>query len=328
VIRNTLRLDFERSDIGRKYGVRRAGCILLYGPPGTGKTMLARATANWLATNAGIHKSHFMHVRPGEFATMWYGETERQWRECFRVARAAADRDPDLPVVLFLDEVDAVAARRGRSATAVDDRVVCAIADELSGFDERPNVCVIAATNRLDVLDPALTRPGGRFGDLMLAVPRPNRDAAREILSRHLPAALPCAVPGCVGEEARGALVDTVLSAIYAPNATGEIARITFRDGSARGIHPRELVSGASLAKIVRTAVHKAALRDAAGGGEGLRCEDLVAAAEEDIERVTSLLTASNARAYLQDLPDDLDVMSVTPVRKRVRKAHRYLRIA
>lgn len=328
VIRNALGLGFERSDIGLKYCVGRVACILLYGPPGTGKTLLARAIANWLARLAGNRKSHFMHIRPGEFLSMWVGESERKLRECFRVAREAADRDPDLPVVIFLDEVDAVASRRGRSATAVDDRVVCALAEELSGFTERPNLCVIGATNRLDVLDPALTRPGGRFGDLCVAIPRPNRDAAREILLRHMPATLPCAVPGFAGDDARGALVDTVLSMIYAPNAVGEIARLTLRDGSVRSVQPRELVSGAALAKIVRSGIERAALRDAAGGGEGVRCEDLLVATEAEIERSVTLLTASNAQAYLQDLPEDLDVMSVTPVRKKARKAHRYLRIA
>ncbi len=327
-IRVNLRLEVERSDIARKYGLRRLRCILLYGPPGTGKTLLARATANWLATISGDGKSRFIHVRPGEFATMWYGETERRWRQCFRVAREAAERDPDIPVVIFLDEVDAVAARRGRSVTAADDRVVCAIASELDGFQERRNVCVIAATNRPDVLDPALTRPGGRFGDLSLAIPRPKMQAAREILRRHLPAGVPCAVPGLAGDEARGALLDAVLSKTYAPNAMGEIARITFRDGSRRAIHPRELVSGASLAKIVQTAIQAAALREMAGGGEGIRCEDLLSATEEEIDRSTALLTPSNIRAYLEDVPEDLDVVSVAPVRRKVRKVHRYLHVA
>ena len=327
-IRAELRLDVERADIARKYGVRRARCILLYGPPGTGKTLLARAIANWLATLAKERGSRFIHVRPGEFASMWYGETERKWRECFRVAREAAERDPDLPVVVFLDEVDAVIPRRGRSVNAVDDRVVCAVADALDGFQGLPNVCVIAATNRPDALDSALTRPGGRFGDRSFPVPRPNREAGRRILLRHLPAGIPCAVPGLAGEEAREALVGAVLSRVYAPNALGEVARITFRDASVRAIHLRDLVSGASLANIVRTAVQAAALRDAAGGGEGIRCEDLLSATDQEVERTISLLTASNLRAYLQDIPEDLDVISVSPVRTRARNTHRYLRIA
>ena len=327
-IRAELRLDVERADIARKYGVRRARCILLYGPPGTGKTLLARAIANWLATLAKERGSRFIHVRPGEFASMWYGETERKWRECFRVAREAAERDPDLPVVVFLDEVDAVIPRRGRSVNAVDDRVVCAVADALDGFQGLPNVCVIAATNRPDALDSALTRPGGRFGDRSFPVPRPNREAGRRILLRHLPAGIPCAVPGLAGEEAREALVGAVLSRVYAPNALGEVARITFRDASVRAIHPRDLVSGASLANIVRTAVQAAALRDAAGGGEGIRCEDLLSATDQEVERTISLLTASNLRAYLQDIPEDLDVISVSPVRTKAHNTHRYLRIA
>jgi len=328
MIKEALRVDFDRSEIGRKYGAQRPTCVLLYGPPGTGKTILARAATNWAATLTGGRRSYFMHIRPGQFNSMWWGEAERKWHECFRIAREAATRDPDSPVVIFLDEIDSVIPRRGRSVNGVDDRIVCTIADALSGLSDLPNICVIAATNRPDALDEALTRPGYRFGDQTITIPRPNRDAAREILSRHLPATVPCAVPGCDGPDARAALIAAVLSMIYAPNGVGEIARVTFRDGTVREILPRDLVSGASLAKIARSAIQRAALRDAAGGGEGLRCEDLLTATEEEMERAISLLTASSARGYLQNLPEDLDVVGVTPIRPKVRKAHRFLRIA
>ena len=134
------------------------------------------------------------------------------------------------------------------------------------------------------------------------------------------------AVTGLAGEEAREALVDAVVSKTYAPNAAGEVARVTFRDGSQRAIYPRDLVSGASLAQIVESAFEAAAVRDLKGDGEGLRREDVLSATENEIRRAVSLLRSTNVHAYLQDLPEDLEVSAVTPVKKAVRNAHRYLR--
>ncbi len=146
--------------------------ILLYGPPGTGKTLLAKAVATESEAN-------FISVKGPEFLSKWVGESEKAVREVFRKARQAA------PAVIFIDEIDAVAPMRGRDlGTHVTERVVSQILTEMDGLEELHNVTVIAATNRPDILDPALLRPG-RF-DRLIYVPVPDKEARKEIFKIHL----------------------------------------------------------------------------------------------------------------------------------------------
>lgn len=146
--------------------------ILLYGPPGTGKTLLAKAVATESEAN-------FISVKGPEFLSKWVGESERAVREVFRKARQAA------PAVIFIDEIDAVAPMRGKDiGSHVTERVVSQILTEMDGLEELHNVTVIAATNRPDMLDPALLRPG-RF-DRLIYVPVPDKEARKEIFRIHL----------------------------------------------------------------------------------------------------------------------------------------------
>ena len=146
--------------------------ILLYGPPGTGKTLLAKAVATESEAN-------FISVKGPEFLSKWVGESEKAVREVFRKARQAA------PAVIFIDEIDAIAPQRGRDmSTHVTERVVSQILTEMDGLEELHNVIVIAATNRPDIIDPALLRPG-RF-DRLIYVPVPDKEARKEIFKIHL----------------------------------------------------------------------------------------------------------------------------------------------
>ena len=162
------------------------------GPPGNGKTKVARATCSWLAKLSRSHRSHFINVKPGGLNSMWYGATEQHYRDIFRIAREAAIADPDVPVVMFWDEVDAIGGNRGESTHRIDDRILNCFMAELQGLEERGNILLLAATNRIDSIDPALLRPG-RLGDLVLHFPQPNRKAARAILARHMPVEIPYA---------------------------------------------------------------------------------------------------------------------------------------
>jgi len=184
-LQRTFRLHLEHPEIVKKYRLARKKSVLFDGPPGTGKTLLARALANWLARLSRAGRSRFMNVKPGQWGSVWYSQTEANCREAFRVAREAGEQDPAVPVVMFLDEIDSIGALRGQSFHRIDDRVLNVLMTELNGLESRGNVVVVAATNRPDVLDPALTRPG-RLGDLVLRIGRPNRKAGRDILSKHL----------------------------------------------------------------------------------------------------------------------------------------------
>ncbi|MBI4154057.1 AAA family ATPase, partial [Candidatus Woesearchaeota archaeon] len=153
-----------------RLGIRPPTGILLFGPPGTGKTLLAKAVANESGAN-------FISVKGPELLSMWVGESERHVREVFRRARQVA------PAIIFFDEIDAFVPKRGASDSRATERVVSQLLSEMSGLEELKDVVVIAATNRPDLIDPALLRPG-RF-DQQILVPAPDESARYEILRVH-----------------------------------------------------------------------------------------------------------------------------------------------
>jgi proteasome-associated ATPase len=323
-LQRVIRLHLQHPDAVRRYRLRRKASVLLSGPPGTGKTLLARALAHWLGELSGAGRSRFMNIKPGSLHSMWYAQSEANYREAFRLAREAGARDPDVPVVMFFDEVDAIGAARGDSLHRVDDRVLTALMTELDGLESRGNILVVAATNRRDALDPALLRPG-RLGDLVLEIPRPGRAGARQIFQRHLPADVPCA-DGAAGP--RDALIEAAVSRLYAPNGLGELASVTLRDGRRRAVTARDLVSGAAIAAICRTALERACLRDAETGERGLRLTDLLDAIDGELRSAAATLSPANCHRHLDGLPQDVDVVRVEPVLRPARREHRVLRVA
>lgn len=318
-----IRLHMRHPDLARRYGLRAATSVLLVGPPGTGKTMVARALARWLGLESSSGRARFMHIKPGALHSMWYAQSEANYREVFRVARETAARHPGEPVVLFFDEVDAIGLSRGGGSIAhVDDRVLTSFMAELDGLEARGNVLVVAATNRRGALDPALLRPG-RLGDLVLEIPRPGMAAARAILERHIPASMPC------GEATtRATLIDTVLSRLYAPNAESAVATIAFRDGTTRPVLARELVSGAFLANLARASAERGCARELAEGVIGVTMADVLDAVDEELGNAASALTPANCHAHLDGLPQDLAVVRVESSLRKPRRPHRFVTAA
>lgn len=307
-----------------RYKLPRKKSVLLEGPPGSGKTKMARATSNWLAGLSRSGRSNFINCKPGQLNSMWYGATEQNYRELFRIAREAAASDTNVPVVLFFDEVDAIGGNRGESTThRIDDRMLNAFMAELQGLEARGNIIVLAATNRMDSIDPALLRPG-RLGDLVLHFPQPNRNAARAILSCHMPVDIPYASNGEGPTAAREVILDQAVAQLFAQNKDTELATLTLRDGKRRLVRAADLISGAQLEAIAQSALEQACVRESVGGPGGLTTADIDTAISEFFLTAPRALTSRNARSYLRDLPQDIDVVRVDLVERKVSHPHRY----
>ena len=323
LLKQTLSMNVLHPEKSRLYKAPVKRSALLQGPPGNGKTKLARAVCNWLASMSASGRARFMNVKPGGLNSMWYGATESNYREIFRSAREAAAAEPGIPVVIFFDEIDSIGASRGESANRIDDRMQNTFYAELDGLEKRGNIFVLAATNRMDSLDIALLRPG-RIGDVVLHIPQPNRKAARSILGCHMPTDIPYADNGEGPAPAREALLDLAIAQLFAENRETELATLTLRDGKRHAVRAVDLVSGAHLESIAQTAIERACIRDVSGGPAGVSAADINAAVSGFLSAAARALTPRNARNYLRDLPQDVDVVSVDLAERRVRHSHLY----
>ena len=329
-LQRSIRLHLQHGETVRRYNLRRKGSVLLVGPPGTGKTMMARALANWLGKVSPSGRARFMNIKPAGLHSMWYSQSEANYREAFRIARAAGEQEPEVPVVMFFDEVDSIGASRGASLVRANDQVLTAFMTELDGLEAKGNILVVAATNRRDAIDPALLRPG-RLGDAIVEVKRPNMKAAREILGKHLGAGVPYGTEtGEARDQAalRQKIVESAISVMYSPNSDNELATISFRDGKRRSIRAADLISGASLAKIALTATETACMREVEGGARGIQLADVLAAISEEFGKAAQTLTPANCHHYLSDLPQDVDVVRVDLIRRKVSRPYLYLNAA
>jgi len=322
-LKRLISLHIYHAGMAFRYRLPRKKSVLFEGPPGNGKTKVARATANWLASLSRSGRSHFINVKPGGLNSMWFGATEQRYRDIFRIAREAAAADPDVPVIMFWDEIDAIGGARGDGYHHIDDRILNAFMAELNGLEERGNIIILAATNRLDSIDPALLRPG-RLGDLVLHFPQPRGKAARAILARHMPADIPYAAGVQSPDVAREELLDHALAQLFSSGSETELADLTLRDGKHRLVRAADLVSGAQLESIAQAALERACVREAEGGPSGVSSTDMHAAINDFFLSAPRALTPRNARNYLRDLPQDVDVVRVDLIERKVTHPHRY----
>jgi proteasome-associated ATPase len=323
-MKNLVLMYLEHRDTAARYGLAAKRSLLLAGPPGNGKTTLAKGLANFMRDLSGSGRVRFINVKPSALGSVWYSQTEANFREVFRVARESATGDPRLPVVMFFDEVDSVAAVRDSHLHRVDNRVVEAFAVELDGLESRGNIVVVSATNRPDMLDPAFVRPG-RLADRIIEVPRPNREAARSILAKYFREDLPYAGNGRRKRTARELILESTLARLYSPNGDTDVASVVLRDGRTHTVKAQHLVNGARIKKVASEAAERACVREIQTGERGIRLQDVLSVVAEEIESAASVLTPANCRHYLTDLPQDVDVVSVEPVKRDASRAHRYL---
>jgi ATP-dependent 26S proteasome regulatory subunit len=305
-------------DKAMQYGISRQRSILMVGPPGCGKTLMARIAAAEVQRRSG-QQCHFAVVKPAEWETPWVGETQQNIRACFTALREAAKTGI---AILFLDEIEAIGRIRGRGVDQHNDKALAALLAELDGFADRQGIAIIAATNRTDLVDPALLE---RLSDVEIRVDRPSQDAARAIFRIHLPDTLPWSQNGKEAAMTQQNMIEVAVSRLYSPNAGTELCSLKFRDGKTRAVQARELVSGRFITQICNAVKHSAYHRDLRGDEPGIRVEDMEEAITDGVERLANTLTRHNVGAYIADLPQDMDVVSVNPISRRIKRPHRYV---
>ena len=269
-IRDAIELPFAHPGLYRGYGLRAPKGVLLYGPPGCGKTLIAKAVATSLADSAGRRPAAFLNIKGPELLSKFVGETERQIRAIFVQARKAAAEDR--PVVVFFDEMEALLRARGTGVSSdVETMIVPQVLSEIDGVESLRNVIVIGASNREDMIDPAILRPGRL--DVKIRIDRPDAEAAADILAKHLRADLPLdpgelAGAGGDREAAAAAMRRAAVDALYARTPATAVLEVVCASGARETLHLADLASGAMLAAVVARA-KTAAIKDEIAGGPG-----------------------------------------------------------
>lgn len=259
-IRDAVELPFLHHDLFARYGLTPPRGVLLYGPPGNGKTMIAKAVAHALAQGADGGDGVFLSVKGPEILSKFVGESERIIRSIF--ARARRRASDGRPVIVFIDEMDSLLRTRGSGVSSdVETTIVPQFLAELDGVESLRNVIVIGASNRVDMIDPAVLRPGRL--DVKIRVGRPGPEQALSIVRHYLTDDLPLAR----GTTARS-LADVMVGDIFRHDDSRRVCEVSNARGDRRQVYLSDLVSGAMLRNIVdraKTAAVKASIRSGDG---------------------------------------------------------------
>ncbi|WP_273118484.1 proteasome ATPase [Actinomyces dentalis] len=299
-IRDAIELPFAHPGLYRGYGLRAPKGVLLYGPPGCGKTLIAKAVATSLADSAGGRPAAFLNIKGPELLSKFVGETERQIRAIFVQARKAAAEDR--PVVVFFDEMEALLRTRGTGVSSdVETMIVPQVLSEIDGVESLRNVIVIGASNREDMIDPAILRPGRL--DVKIRIDRPDAEAAADILAKHLRADLPLdpgelADAGGDRQAAAAAMRRAAVDALYARTPATAVLEVVCASGARRTLHLADLASGAMLAAVVARAKTAAIKDEIAGGPGGLSTARLLEAVAVEARQNEEIASAAGPEGW------------------------------
>jgi proteasome-associated ATPase len=301
-IRDAVELPYLYKDLFDDYSLAAPKGILLYGPPGCGKTLIAKAVANSLAkavaakTGRGDARSYFLNIKGPELLNKYVGETERQIRLIF--ARAKEKSDEGVPVIVFFDEMDSLFRTRGSGISSdVESTIVPQLLSELDGVEALKNVIVIGASNREDLIDPAILRPGRL--DVKIKIERPSVEAAREIFGIYIEEAVPLDAAELAefgGDERRltESMIERVVADMYSTADHNRFLEVTYAGGDKEILYFKDFVSGAMIENVVRRAKKEAIKREIAEGVRGVRTEDLLTAIKQEFREHEDLPNTTN----------------------------------
>jgi proteasome-associated ATPase len=302
-IADAVELPFLHADLFAEHQLPAPKGILLYGPPGCGKTLIAKAVANSLARKVASRtgddkgRSYFINIKGPELLNKYVGETERQIRLIFERAREKSDEG--WPVIIFFDEMDSMFRTRGTGISSdMESTIVPQLLAEIDGVEGLRNVIVIGATNREDLIDPAILRPGRL--DVKIKIERPDANAARQIFARYLTSDLPISpsdiesLGGGDAQQAVQQMIDQAVAEMYATSDENRFLEVTYQNGEKEIMYFKDFSSGAMIENIVRRAKKLAIKRLIDSGSRGICLQDLLESIHQEFKEHEDLPNTTN----------------------------------
>ena len=302
-ITDAVELPFVHHALFADYDLPAPKGVLLYGPPGCGKTLIAKAVANSLANKVSDlsgdanARSFFLNIKGPELLNKYVGETERQIRLVFQRAREKSEQG--WPVIVFFDEMESLFRTRGSGISSdIESTIVPQLLAEIDGVEALRNVIVIGASNREDLIDPAILRPGRL--DVKIKIERPDAEAAAAIFSRYLVPTLPIAaemvetVGGGDSDKAVRGMIEQTVDDMYRPADANQFLEVTYSNGDKEIMYFRDFASGAMIENVVRRAKKLAIKREISGGARGIVTADLLASVRQEYKEHEDLPNTTN----------------------------------
>ncbi|HWU10297.1 MAG TPA: proteasome ATPase [Streptomyces sp.] len=302
LIRDAVELPYLHPDLFKEHELRPPKGILLYGPPGCGKTLIAKAVANSLAkkvaevTGQPAGKSYFLNIKGPELLNKYVGETERHIRLVFQRAREKASEGT--PVIVFFDEMESLFRTRGSGVSSdVENTIVPQLLAEIDGVEGLENVIVIGASNREDMIDPAILRPGRL--DVKIKIERPDAEAAKDIFAKYLTPSLPLHSDDLAEhtgskEAAAHAMIQSVVERMYTESEENRFLEVTYANGDKEVLYFKDFNSGAMIQNIVDRAKKMAIKAFLEQGQKGLRVSHLLQACVDEFKENEDLPNTTN----------------------------------
>ncbi|MGH2768901.1 MAG: proteasome ATPase [Actinomycetota bacterium] len=300
-LRDAVELPFLHADLFVEHRLTPPKGVLLYGPPGCGKTLIAKAVANSMAkrtaeiTGRDV-RAYFLNIKGPELLNKYVGETERQIRLIFQ--RAKEKSQEGVPVIVFFDEMESLFRTRGSGISSdIENTIVPQLLSEIDGVESLKNVIVVGASNREDLIDPAILRPGRL--DVKIKIERPGRPAAKAIFSKYLVPDVPIhpSELGRFGGDVQAAIrymIDATVDEMYAGSDTNRFLEVTYANGDKEVLYFKDFASGAMIENIVRRAKKMAIKRLIAEGERGLTIADLISSIHQEYRENEDLPNTTN----------------------------------